>query len=287
MAIEVAAPAKLNLALHVTGQRSDGYHLLDSLVVFVEIGDRVRVAPARDLSLEIAGPEAEGLSAGDDNLVLRAARAFGAGRGAKITLEKNLPVASGIGGGSADAAAALRALAQLWSVALPGAAAVLALGADVPVCLAGRPARMSGIGEALAPVPPLPRGLAAVLVNPRVAVPTPAVFRALARKDNPAMEAMPEGFSDASALAGWLARQRNDLQAPAIAAAPAIAEVLARIAATRPLLSRMSGSGATSFGLFASRAEATAAAARLTAERPDWWVRAAPVLRSNVPGPCS
>ncbi len=280
MAIEVAAPAKLNLALHVTGQRADGYHLLDSLVVFAGIGDRVRAAPARTRSLEIAGPEAEGLSAGEDNLVLRAARAFGAGSGAKITLEKNLPVASGIGGGSADAAATLRALAQLWGVALPGAAAVLALGADVPVCLAGRPARMSGIGEALARVPLLPGGLAVVLVNPRVVVPTPAVFRTLARKDNPAMEAMPDKFTDAAALAGWLARQRNDLEAPAIATAPVISEVLDRIAATGPLLARMSGSGATTFGLFATLAAAKEAAARLTAEKPGWWVCAAPILPS-------
>ncbi|MBC7142112.1 MAG: 4-(cytidine 5'-diphospho)-2-C-methyl-D-erythritol kinase [Rhodobacteraceae bacterium] len=278
MAIEVAAPAKLNLALHVTGQRADGYHLLDSLVVFADIGDRVSVAPAGALTLAITGPEAAGLGAGEDNLVLRAARAFAAARGARITLEKNLPVASGIGGGSADAAATLTALARLWDLPLPGDAAVLTLGADVPVCLAGRPARMSGIGEALAPVPPLPGGLAVVLVNPRVTVATPAVFRALARKDNPALEAMPERFADAEDLAGWLLRQRNDLQAAAIGMAPVIAAVLDRIAATGPLLTRMSGSGATSFGLYGTLASAAAAAADLASAHPGWWVRAAQVL---------
>ncbi|WP_347312186.1 4-(cytidine 5'-diphospho)-2-C-methyl-D-erythritol kinase [Defluviimonas sp. SAOS-178_SWC] len=280
MAIEVAAPAKLNLALHVTGQRPDGYHLLDSFVVFADLGDRIRVEAAKALTLRITGPEAAGLSAGDDNLVRRAARAFGAGRGAAIALEKNLPVASGIGGGSADAAAALKALAQLWDVALPGDAAVLALGADVPVCLAGRPARMSGIGEALAPVPPLPDGLAVVLVNPRVSVATPAVFRALVRKDNAAMEALPDRFADLGALADWLARQRNDLEPAAIATAPVIAKVLDKIAATGPVLTRMSGSGATSFGLFDTLGAATTAAARLAEEHPAWWVRAARVLPS-------
>ena len=178
----------------------------------------------------------------------------------------------------------MRALAQHWGVALPDAAAVLALGADVPVCLAGRPARMSGIGEALAPLPPLPDDLAVVLVNPRVAVPTPAVFRALAGKDNPPMDAMPERFADAAALAGWLARQRNDLQAPAIATAPVIADVLDRIAATGPLLARMSGSGATSFGLFATVSAASAAAAEVAAEHPGWWVRAARILPPPGPG---
>jgi 4-diphosphocytidyl-2-C-methyl-D-erythritol kinase len=277
MAIEEFAPAKLNLALHVTGQRPDGYHLLDSLVVFADVGDRVTVAPAEALTLAVAGPEGAGLTAGEDNLVLRAARAFGAGRGAAIVLEKTLPVASGIGGGSADAAAALRALARLWGLPLPDAVAVLALGADVPVCLAGRPARMGGIGEALVPVPALPE-VAVLLVNPRVEVATPAVFRALARKDNPAMETPPPAFAGPGDLAAWLSRQRNDLEAPAIAVAPVIADALSAIAATGPLMARMSGSGATCFGLFATLAGAGAAARRLAARHPGWWVRAAPVL---------
>lgn len=277
MAIEETAAAKLNLALHVTGQRADGYHFLDSLVVFADVGDLVTVERADALTLAVAGPEGSGLTAGEDNLVLRAARTFPPGRGAAITLEKILPLASGIGGGSADAAATLRALSRLWDRPLPPADEVLALGADVPVCLAGRPARMGGIGEALAPVPALP-AMSVVLVNPRVEVATPAVFRALARKCNPPLEPLPPGFASAAALAGWLARQRNDLEAPAIAVAPVIAEVLAAIAATTPLLTRMSGSGATCFGLFASRGDAVAAARTVSRRRPGWWVRAAPVL---------
>ena len=277
MAIEEFAPAKLNLALHVTGQRPDGYHRLDSLVVFADVGDRVTVASAEALTLAVTGPEGTGLTAGRDNLVLRAARALGAGRGAAITLEKNLPVASGIGGGSADAAAALRALARHWGLPLPEAAAVLALGADVPVCLAGRPARMGGIGEMLAPLPPLPE-MAVLLVNPRLEVPTPAVFRALARRENAAMEPLPATFADAGALAAWLSRQRNDLEAPAVAAAPVIAEILAAIAAAGPLLARMSGSGATCLGLFAGLGEAEAAARALADRHPGWWVRAAAIL---------
>ena len=206
MAIEAFAPAKVNLALHVTGQRADGYHLLDSLVVFAGVGDRVSVSDADRLVLDVTGPEGTGLSAAEDNLVLRAARSFDVGRGAAITLFKDLPVASGIGGGSADAAAALRALSQLWEMPLPPPEAVLSLGADVPVCLAGRPARMSGIGGTLAEAPRLPDDLAVVLVNPRVAVSTPAVFRALGSKDNPPMEALPASFDTPTEFAGWLAR---------------------------------------------------------------------------------
>lgn len=277
MAIEETAPAKLNLALHVTGRRADGYHLLDSLVVFAGAGDRVRVAPDEALSLRVTGAEGQGLPAGEDNLVLRAARAFGADRGAAITLDKALPVASGIGGGSADAAATLRALARLWGRPLPGAEAVLALGADVPVCLAGRPARMSGIGETLAPLPELPE-MAVVLVNPRVEISTPAVFRALARKDNPPLGPLPDRFATAGALVRWLARQRNDLETPAIALAPVVAAVLEALRATGPLLARMSGSGATCFGLYNNLSEAEVAAAALSARAGDWWVRAAPVL---------
>lgn len=278
MAIEEFAAAKLNLALHVTGRRADGYHLLDSLVVFAGVGDRVTVQPADALSLCVTGPEAAGLTAGEDNLVLRAARAFGAGRGALITLDKCLPLASGIGGGSADAAATLRALSRLWRLPPPGAAEVLALGADVPVCLAGRPARMSEIGERLAPVPRLPEA-AVLLVNPRAAVATPAVFQALKRKDNAALEVLPPAFGTPAALAAWLSRQRNDLEAPAVMVAPAIADALTAIRKAGPLITRMSGSGATCFGLFATPGEAEAAAGAIATGHPGWWVRWAPVLR--------
>ena len=268
------APAKINLALHVTEQRSDGYHLLDSIVVFAGVGDWVTASPADRLSLTVTGPRGAGLS-GDDNLVLRAARTLGIG--AALELEKHLPVASGIGGGSADAAATLRALCAMTGAALPDAAAVLALGADVPVCLVGRPVRMQGVGEVLTPLPPLPECYV-VLVNPGVAVATPAVFKALLRKDNPAMAEMPSCGSTLE-LAAWLREQRNDLEAPAIGLAPVIADVKAALEA-RPgcLLARMSGSGATCFGLFASEELAVAAATALREDAPAWWVAAAPVL---------
>nr|WP_198670610.1 4-(cytidine 5'-diphospho)-2-C-methyl-D-erythritol kinase [Oceanicella sp. SM1341] len=274
----VAAPAKLNLALHVTGRRGDGYHLLDSLVVFPGLGDRVTVAPAEALSLDITGPFAPGLAAEADNLVLRAARLLGPGRGARITLDKALPVASGIGGGSSDAAATLRALCRLWDIAIAEdelAARALILGADLPVCLLGRSARMSGIGEALAPVPGLPP-FHLVLANPGTGVATGAVFRGLAGFGSP-LEPLPP-LPDAAALADWLSRQRNDLEAPARALCPQIDETLALLAAAPgALLARMSGSGATCFALFASAGEAGRAAQALAAARPGWWVRPAPV----------
>jgi 4-diphosphocytidyl-2-C-methyl-D-erythritol kinase len=272
LAVQEPARAKVNLCLHVTGRRADGYHLLDSLVTFAAIGDEIRAVPAAGLTLAIEGPFAAGLGAGPDNLVLRAANTLRGARGAAISLTKNLPVASGIGGGSADAAATLRALARLWDVPLPDAGAVLALGADVPVCLAGVSTRMSGIGEVLAPVslPPF----AMVLANPGVAVPTGAVFSRLARRDNPPLPA-PGDFPDPAGLFGWLRSQRNDLEAPAVAAAPVIASVIAALAAQPGCaLARMSGSGATVFGLFARESEAEAAAARLRAVEPGWWVAA-------------
>ena len=268
--IDVFAPAKVNLALHVTGRRSDGYHLLDSLVAFAPVGDRLRLAPAEGLSLRVTGPEAKGVPEGPENLVLRAAALLGPGPGAALHLEKCLPAASGIGGGSSDAAAALRGVAALRGGAMASPEAVLQLGADVPMCLAPSPARTRGIGEDLTPVslPPLP----AVLVNPRVEVPTPSVFKALACKDNPPLPEIP-AFADAVACIDWLAHQRNDLQAPAVALAPVIAEVLAALAALPGCrLARMSGSGATCFALFASEAEAGAAQAALSAAQPGWWV---------------
>ena len=188
------APAKVNLALHVTGRRPDGLHLLDSLVVFPRLGDLVEAEPAADLSLAIDGPFARDLSAGADNLVLRAALLLGRrGRGAALRLTKSLPVASGIGGGSADAAATLRLLARLWQAPLPAPEAVLALGADLPVCLAGRPCRMSGIGERLAPLALPPFWL--VLANPGVPLATAAVFAGLASRSNPPLPA-PPAFPD-------------------------------------------------------------------------------------------
>ena len=269
------ARAKINLCLHVTGQRGDGYHLLDSLVVFADIGDRITCAPAEGVGLTISGPEAAGLSSGEDNLVLRAARAFGGNLGAAITLDKHLPLASGIGGGSADAAATLLALARLWGVGLPDAARILALGADVPVCLRGQPCRMQGVGEVLTPLTPLPAAHL-VLVNPRVEVPTPAVFRALTRRDNAPLPRDLPRLKGLAELAAFLHMQRNDLEAPAIALAPVIATAKQALGAQPGChLARMSGSGATCFGLFDDPLTAAAAASALRAAHPGWWVASA------------
>lgn len=272
------ARAKVNLALHVVGRRADGYHLLDSLVVFAGVGDRITAAPAQGLRLSVTGPKGVGLTADQDNLCLRAARLM-AGPGALITLDKRLPVASGIGGGSADAAATLQVLARLWDCPLPDAAGVLSLGADVPVCLAGRPARMEGVGEVLSPLPPLPAAWL-VLVNPGVAVPTPAVFRALERRDNAPLPADLPRLATAAELAAFLQMQRNDLEAPATLLAPVIGQARAALSAQPGcLMARMSGSGATCFGLFPTEATATAAAAALRRAQPGWWVEAAELAR--------
>ncbi len=181
MAIEAFAPAKVNLALHVTGRRSDGYHLLDSVVVFADVGDQLRIDAAEELSLSVTGPFADGVPTDASNLVLRAAALMApSGQGARIALEKHLPHAGGIGGGSSDAAATIKSLARLWEAVLPDAASVLKLGADVPVCLkAPAPQRMQGIGEELTPLPVLPE-CCVVLVNPGISVPTAQVFSRLA-----------------------------------------------------------------------------------------------------------
>jgi 4-diphosphocytidyl-2-C-methyl-D-erythritol kinase len=269
------ARAKINLHLHVVGRREDGYHLLDSLVVFAGVSDRLTVSPADQLTLSVIGPFAAGLAEEADNLVLRAARALAAHAGIRATgtlvLEKNLPVASGIGGGSADAAAALRLLCRFWGLN-PDRLGQLAggLGADVPVCVAGVPALMSGIGEILAPAPWLPE-VGIVLVNPGAAVSTPAVFRARTGGFSDPARFPGHGWQDVGSLATTLRATRNDLEAPARTLAPAIGDVLDVLTAIPTcLLARMSGSGATCFGLFPDP-EAAEAAAR-TIVRDGWWV---------------
>ncbi len=269
MATEDFAPAKINLTLHVTGRRADGYHLLDSLVVFADIGDTVRVSPAERLSLKVDGPMAVGVPVDDSNLVLRAARLLDPGRGARIILTKRLPAASGIGGGSSDAAACLRALSRLWDVSLPQN--LESLGADVPVCMAPGAQRLRGTGEVLDPVPGLP-SCDILLVNPGVAVSTPQVFGALRWRDNAPMPDTLPDWSTAGALADWLKDQRNDLQAAAIAVQPDISDVLDVLAGTGCLHCGMSGSGATCFALFPFGTGAAAQVAEgLAAERPLWW----------------
>ncbi|PIY73192.1 MAG: 4-(cytidine 5'-diphospho)-2-C-methyl-D-erythritol kinase [Rhodobacterales bacterium CG_4_10_14_0_8_um_filter_70_9] len=283
-ALSDLARAKVNLFLHVRGRRPDGRHTLESLAVFPDIGDVLAAerSPIRSLSLE--GPFAVQLGAGDENLVLRATEALGAAvglaDGVALRLDKRLPVASGIGGGSADAAAALRLLMRLWGRAPDDAglrALALALGADVPVCLSSAPAMMAGVGEALTPAPPFP-AFWLVLANPLAAVSTAAVFGALTRRDNPPGDRPPARFADLGALVAWLARQRNDLETPARALAPVISRVLSALRwAPECRLARMSGSGATCFAIVADQAAALAMAQRLRAAEPGWWVAPARV----------
>ena len=274
------APAKLNLYLHVTGRRADGYHLLDSLVAFSDIGDRLSIAPAPRLTLAITGPFARDLAPDEPekNLVWRAAEALAAKLGrapdVALTLEKNLPVASGIGGGSSDAAAALKALTAHWQASLDERAlrAIAAgLGADVSVCLIARASFFGGIGDEIAPAPSLPPA-PLLLVNPGIALPTASVFRARHGAFSP-----PARFAAAPASVGALAtlldERRNDLTDAAIGIVPAIGDVLAALAAQPGArLARMSGSGATCFALFDTAAAAKAAAATLRAAQPRWWI---------------
>lgn len=269
------APAKINLALHVTGRRADGYHLLESLVVFAELGDRITVAAATDDSFAVDGPFAGDVPRDGGNLVLKARDALRAAypehavQPVAIALEKNLPVASGIGGGSSDAAAALRALSRLWRIDCDKtalASLALPLGADLPMCLAGQPLIARGIGEELDPVshfPPLP----VVLVNPGIAVETPKVFRALASRDNPALAPL----DSADTVLDWLATSRNDLEPAAMSIEPSIAAVMAALRRSGASFARMSGSGATCFGIFDSAATAARAAAAISSEHPSWF----------------
>lgn len=259
------APAKINLTLHVTGRRDDGWHLLDSLVVFATVGDTVSPGPVPGLTVD--GPLAEGVPAGPDNLVLRAAALAGVSEPA-LRLTKHLPSASGLGGGSSDAAATLR-----LHGARPDVGDLMWLGADLPVCMAAPgAARMRGLGESVSPVPGLP-GLWLLLVNPGRPLATPAVFRALERRENPPMPPVLPRWRDGEELALWLARMRNDLEAPARRLEPAVTRVLEALRAQPGcVLARMSGSGASCFGIFASRQARDGAAAALA--RPDWFVAA-------------
>jgi 4-diphosphocytidyl-2-C-methyl-D-erythritol kinase len=266
------AHAKVNLALHLRRRRADGYHDLETIFAFTDFGDRLTVAPAPTLDLTVTGEFAAAAGPGDDNLVLRAARALadagGVMAGAAITLDKRIPVAAGLGGGSADAAAALRALVRLWGLDWPVArleALAADLGSDVPACVASRTCFGSGRGEALSPWPGDVAGTPVLLVNPRVAVPTGPVFAGWDQVDRGGI-----------AAGAPLAALRNDMTAAACAIAPVIADVLAALAATAPMLARMSGSGATCLALYADTTALTRAAALLA---PHGWWQMATTLR--------
>lgn len=278
------APAKINLTLHVLGRRPDGYHEIESLVAFADVGDRLAFRPAERLELEVRGPNGAAAGAANDNLVLKAARALGERidglRLGSFALDKQLPVAAGLGGGSSDAAAALRLLARHNGLPLDDARlrdAARVTGADVPVCLDPRARIMRGIGEILSDPIELPE-LPAVLVNPGVGVATREVFAAL---NAPALTspARPDDFmsisTDAASLPSILSARRNDLEIPAIKIQPVIADVLAALQASAGcLLARMSGSGATCFGLYGSAGVAEETAQRMQQRHPGWWVRA-------------
>jgi len=289
--LRLIAPAKLNLYLHVLGRRADGYHLLDSLVAFTAFGDQLSVWPDSALSLQITGPFADGIGPLVRNLVLRAANGLAQAAGinqpgapgARIELVKNLPPASGIGGGSSDAAATIRLLSKLWNVTLEPEQEhklALGLGADVPVCLFGAPALMRGIGETLAPAPALPP-LYVLVANPGIAMPTGPVFEKLAGRFGACAPPLPE-MADATAVARWLAGQRNDLQPPAIELAPEIGVFLDAMAALPGcLLARMSGSGASCFALFAMAEAMNGAAAILKQRHPVVWHAATEILHNR------
>lgn len=278
ISLQFLARAKINLALHVVGQRDDGYHLLDTIVTFAELGDQLSIEPSEQLELTTTGPHAAGLDQKVDNLVIRAAHMLQRESGntrltARLRLCKTLPVASGLGGGSADAAAAMRGLNQFWKLGISGPRLrelALKLGADVPMCVIGRPAHVRGIGEAIEPVtiPALP----IVLVNPHIPVSTPGVFKCLSDKSNPPL---PPLLKD-KGRDGWvsyLQLQRNDLQGPAISLTPEIKDCLAAISELPGCqLARLSGSGATCFAVFESDHDAEAAASTLRDDHSDWWV---------------
>jgi 4-diphosphocytidyl-2-C-methyl-D-erythritol kinase len=276
-----SAHAKVNLWLNVVGRRRDGYHLLDSLVAFIDLADTLDVRPSDRLSLELAGSQAASLAADPDNLVLKAARLLadraGVAPRATIRLGKHIPVAAGLGGGSADAAAALRALSELWRVALPEEELfdlAASLGADVPMCLAGHTALVSGIGERLQPAPALPP-TAILLVNPGTPLPTRDVFEA---RRGPFSTAVPvtQPWHDLPELVTALVRRGNDLSDAAISLRPAIAEVLTFLHNRRGArYAAMSGSGATCFALYDSLDAAQRASASMP---PAWWRHAGALI---------
>ena len=281
--VTLGAPAKLNLYLHVLGRRADGYHDLESLAAFTTLQDTVTVTPADDWHLTLEGEFHGALHAAVDdqsNMVLRAGRLLAShlGRrdGAEIRLRKMLPIAAGLGGGSADGAALLLALCRMWQIDMTLAdlaKLALPLGADLPVCLASRGVFMAGIGERIDPAPAIPP-LGIVLVNPGVALATAAVFGRWNGSPAPAARASYRP-NDAASLIDVLKTCRNDLTAPAMALVPVIGDVMAAIEATPGLLlARLSGSGPTCFGLFADQAAAQAAAVRIAAGHGSWWVRA-------------
>ncbi|MES0130404.1 4-(cytidine 5'-diphospho)-2-C-methyl-D-erythritol kinase [Mesorhizobium sp. M0029] len=282
------APAKINLALHITGKRADGYHLLESLVVFTRFGDRVEIEPADADRFSVSGRYATSVPIDDSNLVVKAREALRRQAGQQSTppvairLEKNLPVASGVGGGSSDAAAVLQGLVRTWGLDIGEAELSrigLTLGADVPMCLAAKPLVARGVGDELSLVPDFP-ALALVLVNPGVAVSTPDVFNALEKRDNEGLPPLPRAF-DFHSVRNWLEITRNDLESAAQAIQPPIGRAVSLLNRAGSGFSRMSGSGATCFGLFETGNVAKRAAAEIRSREPEWFVAATRSIASE------
>ncbi|MEP3279996.1 MAG: 4-(cytidine 5'-diphospho)-2-C-methyl-D-erythritol kinase [Stappiaceae bacterium] len=285
MPLTLLAKAKVNLALHVTGQREDGYHLLDTLVAFPDIGDQILVSPSDRLMLTLDGPFAEELSAsggGEENIALQAAKLLcgersGPSRNCSIKLTKNLPVASGIGGGSADAAATLKALNAYWQLRLSDTELIeyaTRLGADVPMCVYQCPLRAQGIGDDISTQSPFPP-CGIILINPRIPVSTPDVFKKLIHKNSPPLPEIPRRWKSLDHLVEWLCQTRNDLEASARLIAPQITDAIGWLDAQDGCrFARMSGSGATCFALFENEEQAKNIARTMRFERPDCWVGA-------------
>ncbi|QKC97882.1 4-(cytidine 5'-diphospho)-2-C-methyl-D-erythritol kinase [Mesorhizobium sp. NZP2298] len=283
------AHAKINLALHVTGRRPDGYHLIESLAVFTRFGDRVEIALADSDDFTVSGRYAPAVPLDASNLVLKARDALRREAGSArtppvaIKLEKNLPVASGVGGGSSDAAAVLRGLVRTWDLAIDDAKLArigLSLGADVPMCLAAKPLVARGIGDELSMVPDF-SALGLVLVNPGKPVSTAEIFAALSRRDNEPLAPLPRSI-DFHSLRNWLEVTRNDLEPVAVALQPAIGRALSWLDKAGSGFSRMSGSGATCFGLFETGNVAKRAAAEIRGRQPDWFVAATRSMASEA-----
>ena len=278
--ISVFAPAKINLYLHITAKRDDNYHLIESLIVFANYGDKITVTPSEKFELQINGQFAPYIKPNNDNLVIKAAMLLAKASGIKptgnIKLTKNLPIASGIGGGSADAAAALLALRKLWDIPISNedmSNLAIELGADVAICLHGTASIVTGIGEKINPAPILPK-FWLVLVNPNLLVSTAEVFAAYKDKFS-TPQPMNTQPKDLEELISLLSNRGNDLTGASISIAPVIKEVIEVLEATpNTVLSRLSGSGATCFAIFRTKSDAEAAARKLARKYPKWWVRA-------------
>jgi len=270
-ALSAKARAKINFALHVLGRRRDGFHDLDSIVAFAEFGDTVAVEPCRDLSIEVSGPASAGVPADERNVAAKAARMLSANLGAKIKIEKWIPAASGLGGGSSDAAAALRLLSKQWGVSIGPISNFARVGADVPVCLAGGCSRIRGAGETVELLEPGWPELPLVLANAGKEVSTTRVFQGVKRFGGALVGEIP-GTCSVGELAAWLENQRNDLESPALSIAPEIRDVLSQLSSCRGcLLARMSGSGGTCFGIFESSEAAVRAKRKVHRANSSWW----------------